>query len=63
VSRVRGGDRRIVWLRRVVVRKDGRLSCGDVRAWLRPRHGRERGEITEATEPRETRESLVIGTR
>jgi hypothetical protein len=37
------------------------MSCGDVRAWLRPRYGRERGEIREATEPRETTESLVIG--
>jgi hypothetical protein len=33
-----------------------------VRAWLRPRYGRERGEITEDTEPMEITESLVIGT-
>jgi hypothetical protein len=45
----------------VVVRRDGRLSCGDVRAWPRPHYGRERGEIIEDTEPREITESLVIG--
>ena len=38
-----------------------RLNCGDARARLRPRYGRERGEITEATELREITESLVIG--
>ena len=38
------------------------LSCEDVRARLRPRYGRERGEIREATELREITESLVIGT-
>jgi hypothetical protein len=42
--------------------KGSKLSCGDVRTWLRPRYGRERGEIREDTEPRETTESLVIGT-
>jgi hypothetical protein len=46
----------------VVVRRDGKLSYGDVRAWLRPHYGRERGEITEDTEPMEITESLVIGT-
>jgi hypothetical protein len=46
----------------VVARRDGRLNCGDVRARLRPRYGRERGEIIEATEFREIIESLVIGT-
>jgi hypothetical protein len=45
----------------VVGRRDGGLSCGDVRAWLWPRYGRERGEIVEATESREIIESLVIG--
>ena len=37
------------------------MSCEDVRTQLRPRYGRERGEIREATEPRETTEFLVIG--
>ena len=37
------------------------MSCEDVRARLRPRYGRERGEIREATELREITESLVIG--
>ena len=41
--------------------RDGGLSCEDVRARLRPRYGRERGEIREATELREITESLVIG--
>jgi hypothetical protein len=46
----------------VVVRRDDRVSCGDVWAWLRPRYGRERGEIREDTELREIIECLVIGT-
>jgi hypothetical protein len=46
----------------VVARRDGSLSCEDVRARLRPRYGRERGEIREATEFREIIELLVIGT-
>jgi hypothetical protein len=50
-----------VRLRRVVARRDGMLSCEDVRTGLRPRYGRERGEIREATEPGEITESLVIG--
>jgi hypothetical protein len=33
-----------------------------VRTRLRPRYGRERGEIREDTEPRELTEPLVIGT-
>jgi len=37
------------------------LSCEDVRTRLRPRYGRERGEIREATECSEITESLVIG--
>jgi hypothetical protein len=45
----------------VVARRDVMLTCGDVRAWLRPRYGRERGGIREATEPREITEPLVIG--
>jgi hypothetical protein len=46
----------------VVARRDGTLSCKDVRARLRPRYGRERGETREDTEPREITESLVIST-
>jgi Ni,Fe-hydrogenase III small subunit len=49
------------WLRRVVMGRDGGLSCEDVRAQLRPRYGRERGGIREATEPREITDTLVIG--
>src|SRR4029453_18994181 len=41
--------------------KGWRVRCEDVRARLGPRYGRERGEITEYTEPREITESLVIG--
>jgi hypothetical protein len=46
----------------VVARRDGTLSCEDVRARLRPRYGREGGEIREATEFREIIEPPVIGT-
>jgi hypothetical protein len=51
-----------VWLRRVVAKERSTLSCKDVKARLRPRYGRERGEIREASEPRGITESLVIGT-
>ena len=37
------------------------MSWEDVRARLRPRYGREREEIGEATGPREATGSLLIG--
>jgi hypothetical protein len=44
-----------------LLRRDGRLSCGDVRIGLRPYSGREREETREDTEPREIAEFLAIG--